>query len=1035
MRLVRHFCRKPTSPANRLCSSNKSTLSTVADEPFSPAPHLDPSPYPARSNYASLLQACLRQCKKIKTRHLFDEIPQRVEALRICKVIHGQSLKLGVGSKVSLGNAILDLYAKCGDEGFAEKAFRELEDRVVVAWNSILSMHSKRGELSRVIKLFGLIREDELLPNEFTYAVVFSACGRMADVSFGRQAHCDLIKVGWEKSTFCESSLIDMYAKCEVVVDARRVFDGAMDPDMVSWTAMISGYVQVRLLEEAIKLHNKMLQFGLVPDQVTSITIINAYSGLGRFHEAHELFSKIPNPNVVAWNVMISGHSQKGLESEALDLFVSMRKSGVKPTRSTLGSVLSAIASLGALDYGSLVHAEAIKLGLTDNVYVGSSLLNLYAKCEEVESAKKIFDALDEKNVILWNAMLGGYGQNGYPEKVIEMFRSMEQCGFQPDEYTYTSILSVAASLDSLEAGRQLHCLIIKKKLTSNLFVGNALVDMYAKCGALKDSSKQFEQLEVRDSVSWNAIIVGYVQKGEEDRAFEMFRRLNFSGVFPSEVALASILSACAGIQALERGKQCHCIAVKLGLETSLYSASSLIDMYAKCGEIRAARDVLSRMPSLSVVSMNAMIAGYAKTKSDLEEAISLFREMRVAGLRPSPITFASLLDACEDPRRVYLGKQIHCLVLKSGLRCYEDFLGVSLIGMYMNTQEKTDAHSLFLEFPRPKSNILWTVMISGYNQNDCNVEALQCFQEMRNTNILPDQATFASILKASSALSSLPEGRKIHSLVFHTGFNSDELTSAALIDMYAKCGEVHSSTQVFNEMETKTDVVSWNSMIVGFAKNGFAEEALKVFNEMKQSHSSCSPDDVTFLGVLTACSHAGLVSEGREIYQEMVDHYKIHPRADHSACMVDLFGRWGFLEEAERFIDQLNFEPDPKVWATLLSACRLHGDEIRGKRAAEKLIQSEPQNSSPYVLLSNIYAASGNWHEVNSLRREMREKGVKKLPGCSWVVVEEKTNLFVAGDESHPRAGEIRSILKDLTDLMRDDAHTEPDIIMLYGA
>ncbi|KAK4804777.1 hypothetical protein SAY86_004594 [Trapa natans] len=1033
MRLLRGFiCRRPTPPARRLCcNSSISTLSAVVTDSLSHRSHIDLSPPPEEIKYTSLLQACLRQCKKIKTHHSLDEMSQRDEASRICRIIHGQSLKLGLSSKGSLGNAILDLYGKCGYVGFAGKAFDELEGRDIVSWNSVLSMYSKLGQLSYVTRLFGLIREDGLLPNEFTYAVVFSACARMVNLNLGRQAHCDLIKVGWERSSFCEGSLIDMYGKCEVMVDARRIFDGAVDPDKVSWTAVIAGYVQVCLLDEATKLYKEMMEFGPVPDQVTSITIINAYSSLGRLTEARELFYQLPNPNVVAWNVMISGHAQKGLELEAINLYMNMRKVGLKPTRSTLGSVVSAIAGLGALDYGSIIHAEAMKLGLTDNVYVGSSLVSLYAKCEEMKSAEKVFVAHDEKNVVLWNAMLGGYGQNGYPNMVIELFRRMKQCGFQPDEHTYTSILSAIASLELLEAGCQLHCHVIKKKLGQNLFIGNALVDMYAKCSAIEESSKLFERLKNRDNVSWNAIIVGYSQNGEENRAFEMFRRMNYSGIYPSEVALASILSACAGIQAIDQGEQCHCIAVKLGLEMSLYSASSLIDMYSKCGEIRAAHDVLYRMPNLSVVSVNAMIAGYAN--NDLEEAISLFQEMKAIGLRPSPITFASLLDACKDSQRVHLGKQIHCLVLKSGHQCHEDLLGISLIGMYMNTREKADGYQLFSEFPNPKGTILWTALISGFNQNDCNVDALHCFQEMRNSNIQPDQATFACVLKASASLSSLRDGKKIHSLAFHTGFDLDELTSAALIDMYAKCGEVRCSVQVFNEMETKTDVVSWNSMIVGFAKNGFAGEALEVFSEMQRS-CSCSPDDVTFLGILTACSHAGLVSKGREVYEEMVNLYKIQPRADHCACMVDLLGRWGFLQEAEHFIDQLNFETDPKIWATLLSACRLHGDETRGKWAAEKLIQSEPHNSAPYVLLSNIYAASGNWYEVNSLRREMREKGVKKLPGCSWIMVGEKTNLFIAGDESHPSAGEIRSFLKDLTDLMKDHIHTETDF-MLYGA
>jgi pentatricopeptide repeat protein len=224
---------------------------------------------------------------------------------------------------------------------------------------------------------------------------------------------------------------------------------------------------------------------------------------------------------------------------------------------------------------------------------------------------------------------------------------------------------------------------------------------------------------------------------------------------------------------------------------------------------------------------------------------------------------------------------------------------------------------------------------------------------------------------------------------------------------------------QVFEEMGCKNDVISWNSMIVGLAKNGYAEYALKIFDEMKQT--SVMPDDVTLLGVLTACSHAGRVSEGRQIFDTMVNYYRIQPRVDHCACMVDLFGRWGFLKEAEEFIDKLKCKPDAMIWAALLGACRLHGDHIRGQWAAEELIELDPQNSSSYVLLSNIYAASGNWDGVNFLRRTMKNKGVRKLPGCSWIELGQKKNLFVAGDKSHTSSGEIHATLKDLTALMKE--------------
>ncbi|KAG6671679.1 hypothetical protein I3842_16G016200 [Carya illinoinensis] len=992
----------------------------------------NPEPPLASENhlYTHLLKACLQQCNRIKKHNLFDEMPQLIaHASNTGKIIHSQSVKLGVGSKGSLGNAILDLYAKCGNVDFAEKAFNLLEKRDVLAWNSVLSMYSRLGLLEQAVKYFGLLRNCGVFPNEFTYAIILSACARLVGVKYGRQVHCCVVKTGFESITFCEGALIDMYAKCNSVSDARKIFDGAVDLDTVSWTAMISGYVQVGLPEEALEVFEEMQKSCRVPDQVAFVTVISACVNLRRLDDAREMFAKMPNPNVIAWNVMISGHAQNGYYMEAITYFLKMRKAGVKSTRSTLGSILSAIASLRALDYGLLVHAQAIKQGLDSNVYAGSSMINMYAKCEELDAAKKIFDALNEKNAVLWNAMLGGYAQNGYAHEVIKLFSNMKGCGFRPDDFTYTSILSACACLEYIEMGLQLHSFIIKSGLSSNLFVGNALVDMYAKSGALKEARKQFELISNRDNISWNAIIVGYVQEEEEDEAFYMFRRMNLSGIVPDEVSLASILSACANVQALRKGKQIHCLSVKSGLETSLYAASSLIDMYVKCAVIGAAHKVFSCMSERSVASMNAMIAGYAQ--NNLEEAIDLFCEMHEVGLNPTEITFASLLDACNGPLLLTLGIQIHCLTVKRGHLYGGDFLGVSLLGMYLRSHRKADAYILFSEFPNPKSRVLWTVIISGLTQIDCSEEALQFYREMRSENVLPDQATFASVLRACAVLSSLTDGSEIHSLIFHTGFHLDELTGSALVDMYAKCGDVKRSVQVFEEMGCKNDVISWNSMIVGLAKNGYAECALQIFDEMKQTH--VRPDDVTFLGVLTACSHAGRISEGHQIFDTMFNYYGIQPRVDHYACMVDLYGRWGFLKEAEEFIDKLKFKPDAMIWATLLGACRLHGDDIRGRRAAEELIELDPQNSSSYVLLSNIYAASGNWDGVNFLRRTMKEKGVRKFPGCSWIEVGQRKDLFVAGDKSHASSVEIHETLKDLTALMKEDDYVaETDSFLL---
>ncbi|XP_010519391.1 PREDICTED: pentatricopeptide repeat-containing protein At3g09040, mitochondrial isoform X2 [Tarenaya hassleriana] len=912
--------------------------------------------------YGRLLENCLKQCGKVKSRKVFDEMPHRLEqALRTGKAVHAQSLILGFGSKGMLGNAILDLYAKCGEVGSAEKAF-ELLEKDITAWNSILSMYSRIGQSGRVLKSFVSLLDIQVSPNVFTFSILLSSCSKEMDVQFGRQTHCSMVKMGLESCSYCGGALVDMYAKCEVLSDAQRAFDELVDPNTVSWTCLFSGYVKAGLPKEAVSVYENIRDIGHRPDRLASVTVMNTYVSLGRLDDSRQLFAEMPSPDVVAWNVMISGHSKRGYEAEAIKYFRDMRKSGVKSSRSTLASVLSAIANMGNLDFGLVVHAEAIKQGLAPSVYVGSSLVSMYTKCGKMEAAEKVFDELEEKNDVLWNSMLRGYAHNGNTHKVMELFMDMKCSGFDLDDYTFTSILSACASLQDPKPGKQFHSIIIKKMLATNLFVGNALVDMYAKCGALEDARQLFERMCDRDNVSWNAIISGYVQEEDEIEAFNLFKRMNLWGMLPDEPCLVSMLNACANIQGLHQGKQVHGISVKCGLETGLYTVSSLIDMYAKCGIIEDARRVLYSVPEWSVVAVNALIGGYSQ--NNLEKAVILFQEMLARSFDPSEITFAALLDACHEPKSLMVGTQIHGQIIKRGILYDEEYLGISLLGLYMNSHRMREACALFSEFSSPRSPVLWTGMISGYSQNGFHEEALQLYKEMHRNGALSDQATYVSVLHVCSALSSLRE-----------------------------------------------------------------DDALKIFYVMRRAR--IMPDDVTFLGVLTACSHAGKVSEGREIFEMMVSQYGIKPCVDHSACMVDLLGRWGYLREASELIKETeNLKPDARLWASLLGACTIHGDDNRGKMAAEKLIELEPDNSAAYVLLSNIYASQGRWEKVNALRKAMRDSGVKKSPGCSWIDVTQKTHVFVAGDKSHPDTVKIETVLKGIDELMRDDSIVNHDMV-----
>ncbi|KAG6525739.1 hypothetical protein ZIOFF_015706 [Zingiber officinale] len=1004
-----------SSHLNPSCISS----SSHSFDPIQTPVQLHSIPFDSRS-YAHLLTSLSAQAVSVKARHLFDdESPLRNAFTNTCKGIHARIIKHGIRLYAAVGNALIDLYSKCGHLCYSTRVFDRLEEREPAAWNSLLSAHSRRGCPEEVLCSFRSMRSAGGLPDQFGFAIALSACARLKDLDFGTQVHGVILKTGFESNSFCEGSLVDTYSKCDRVDDARKVFERIASVDTVSWTNMIAGYSRVGMFNEAVALFSDMIEKGGMPDRVAYVTVMTALLSLGRLNDAESIFWQMPSPNAVAWNVMISGHSRNEHFAEALSFFEEMRSRDIKPTRSTLGSVLSAAANLMALTDGQQVHSEAIRLGLDANVFVGTSLVNLYAKCSRIEDARTVFDFLEERNTVMWNAMLSGYVQSGDVQEVMPLFFQMRRLDFEPDEFTFVSVFGACTCMENPSLGRQLHSFTVKTNSVASLFVGNAILDMYAKCGEINDAMRQFQHLPSRDIVSWNATIVGLANSGKADDALDMFQRMTMNEVEPDEISFSSVFSVCSNLHDSEKGRKIHCLAIKSGFGSNLYVASSLVDFYAKLSEIDAAKTVYAQMDERSIVTTNALIAGLVQNHME-EEALEMFKHMQVENLKPSEFTFASILPSFACPSRSIMGKQVHCHLLKSGLLYDSSFLGISLLDMYLNSREVEDGKKLFWEMPEEKSMVLWTAIISGHAQIGYSGDALLFFGSMHSYNVKSDEFTLTSVLRSCADLSDLFYGRLVHSQIIRTGFGSYKHPSNGLIDMYSKCGDAEASFLVFQELENKEDVVSWNSMIASFAKNGHAEVALELFQQMEQLQ--IPPDDITFLGVLTACSHAGLVTEGHRYFHMMSTYYGITPRVDHYACMIDILGRSGNLKEAEELINRLPFDPDGVIWATLLAACRKYGDEVSGKRAADKLIELEPVNSSPYILLSNIYSASGDWSGSKMVKKEMRERRVKKSPGISWVNVGKETVSFVAGDKMHPDAIRIYDTLTDLTTEMKED-------------
>eukprot|EP01018_Ginkgo_biloba_P008463 Gb_26310 [translate_table: standard] len=813
----------------------------------------------------------------------------------------------------------------------------------------------KQGRLENALQILHLMDRQGVRAESYAYDSLLQGCVTMKALPEGKLVHAHMMETGFKPEVYLGTKLVVMYTKCETLVDARRVFD------------------------------------------------------------------EMPKRNVVSWNAIIAAYARHGRCEEALVLYSQMQRTDIQPDQFTFASVLPACANLTDLEHGEKIHKVIIRSGCQGDIFVGNALVDMYAKCGSIESARQVFDKMPKWDVISWSAMIAGYSQAGRFDEALKLFRQMQQTGVKPDSFTLASVLPACANFGALRHGKEVHVYIIKSEFQSNIFVGNALVDMYSKCGSLDNARmvfdkmpernvvswtamiagyaqigfvdeahklfetmpernviswtamvagfawigevdealKLFEKTPERNVVSWTAMIAGYAQNGLFDDALKLFRQMQQTPLKPNSDTFASILPACANLAALHNGSEVHEHIIRNGFDSDVFVSNALVHMYAKCGSLENARKVFDKISRRDVVSWNAMIGGYAQS-GYVDNALKLFEKM---------------------PERNLVSWN-------------------AMTAGYAQKGYVDEAMKLFQQMPQ-RNVISWTVMIAGYAQNGHFDKALKLFQEMQQTGIKPSSETLASVLSSCGSLAALHEGKEVHEDIIRSEFQSDVFVCNALIDMYAKCGSIEEAHTVFDNMPTR-DVVSWNAMIAGNAIHGCGREALQLFEQMQ--HTGTKPDHITFIGVLSACCHGGLLDDGWHYFDCMRQDYHITPTIEHYCCMVDLLGRAGHLDEAHNFINEMPIKPDAAVWGSLLGACRIHNNIELAEHVAERLFESDDKKAAHYVLLSNIYAEAGRWDDVENLRNMMKHRSVKKIPGCSWIEVNNKVYAFLIGDRSHPQ-------------------------------
>ncbi|XP_019187286.1 PREDICTED: pentatricopeptide repeat-containing protein At4g37170-like [Ipomoea nil] len=543
----------------------------------------------------------------------------------------------------------------------------------------------------------------------------------------------------------------------------------------------------------------------------------------------------------------------------------------------------------------------------------------------------------------------------------------------------------------------------------------------------------------------------------QQRRLKDAIRLLENEIGYPFAAIYSALFQLCIEQRALEEGRKVHAHLKRSNFTPGVFISNRIIEFYCKCDRPLEARQVFDEMGERDLCSWNILISGYAKAGL-IEDARKLFDEMperdnfswtamisgyvrhakpkdalnlygvmqRYEGCKSNKFTVSSALAASASIQSLWLGKEIHCHIMRTGLDT-DAAVWSALSDMYGKCGSVDEARHIF-DRTLDKDVVSWTAMIDRYFEDGRWEEGFSLFSNLLDSGVMPNEFTFAGLLNACACQTTECLGKQIHGYMVRYGYDILAFATSALVHMYAKCGNIESAYNVFKQLP-RPDLVSWTSLINGFAQNGQPLEALVYFERLLES--GIRPDHITFIGVLSACTHAGLVDKGLEYFHSIKEKHGLTHTQDHYACVVDLLSRSGRFKEVEDLLNQMPMKPDKFLWSSLLGGCRIHGNLEVARRAAEALFEIEPDNAATYVTLANMYANSGKWDEVAKIRKAMDDRGVVKKPGKSWIHAQRKVHVFLVGDDSHPRSKEIYEFLAELSKKMKEDGYI-PDTDMV---
>ncbi|KAK6128979.1 hypothetical protein DH2020_037286 [Rehmannia glutinosa] len=927
------------------------------------------------------------------------------------KALNSLLILLGLIRHQPIVKQFINQCCHLGFPDLALPAFKTIEKPNLYSQNLLLRSLSDNGLFEDVLFVYKKCRVSGVSSDNYTYPFVLKACAALYDVWFGNMTHGVVFRTGYGGNLVVQTAHLDFYSKIGEIGNARKLFDEIPHPDLVAWNALISGYSvngfdyevlnvfqDMRVMgvkpnastlasvfpvcsrfgvnDFCISLHGLAYKLGLTEDESIVPALISVYANCGDLLAARDIFDTSTRKNIALWNAVLSAYTRNQKPENAFTVFKTMLLDEIKPNMVTFVSLIPSSENLGSILYVESLHTFVVKFGFEKEVSVVTALLSVYAKLGNIDSAEFLFQNVRVKNILLWNSMVSAYANHGLWEKSLDAFCHMQMNGFDPDAISIVSLLSSCSELNATLLGKSAHAFSIKREIDFNLNVLNAFLAFYCECSKLVYSFRIFDRMVLKNIISWNTMISGCVDNGELERAMLIFKQMRQKGVNFDSITLISILPSCHENRDSILGSAIHSFAVKTALSTDISLANALVSMYINCGELDAAKLLFDEMSNKSVVSWNAILTG-CRFRNLHKETVELFRKMIEEDEKPNYVTLLNVLPACNILRQ---GKSIHAYIIRNMIPLETPLL-TSLMIMYARFEILTSCLMLF-DIGDKTSVSLWNTIISAHLLSKNGTKAFSFFGEMLRNKIEPDVITVLNLVSSCVHLNNLHISNSVLAYLVRKGFDNDVAISNALIDLYAKCGSISTARMLFETLPQK-DTISWSVMINGYGLHGDGVAALNLYSQMRLL--GLKPDKITYMSVLSACSHAGYVEQGKMVFDSMLSD-NIEPGVEHYACMVDLFSRTGHLNEAYEVVKNLPGKPSANLLGSLLGACLSHGNYRLGEEIGGFLLDMNPEDCGPYVVLHNIYAAGGKWVDANNVRLVMEQKQFSKDAGISFL-------------------------------------------------